>query len=102
MCNFDPQLAEKAMAPNLDTKERLKYLAAEREFIAEMLEDTTDCKWIYQSLVELIILQERVNGSMPEENRKVVQESIERLKTLDPLRKGRWLDLEESVNISIS
>jgi geranylgeranyl transferase type-2 subunit alpha len=97
MCTFDPDLAGKTMAPNLSTVQRRQYLSSEREFVEDLLEDASDSKWVYQSLIELAVLEAKLDGSMSADTKSCVLEWIEKLKTLDPLRRGRWLDLERTV-----
>lgn len=88
------------MAPNLKDEQRKTYIAQEREFIEELLEDTTDCKWVYQALVELAFLEAKLDGAMSEDSRHKAKEWIGQLKTLDPLRAGRWAELENSIAAS--
>ena len=100
MCTFDPELATRTMAPNLDNAQRREYLANEREFIEELLEDTSDCKWVYQALIELALLEAKLDGSISQQSKGTVLGWFEKLKTLDPLRRGRWQDLESSITAS--
>ena len=88
------------MAPKLDNKQRREYLSMEREFIEELLEDTTDCKWVYQASIELALLEAKLEDSMSQEKKKAMSDWIEKLKLLDPLRRGRWEDMESSITAS--
>ncbi len=97
MCTLDPELAARTMAPNLNDTERLEYLVVERGFVEEILEDTTDCKWVYQALIELALLEAKLDGAMSQQSKTNVLEWLEELKSLDPLRLGRWRDLENSL-----
>ena len=82
------------MVPNLTTEDRLRYAHGEQEFIEELLEDTDDCKWIYQALIDVSVLEAKLLGSsMTEERQASASEWLTKLKALDPLRKGRWDDL---------
>jgi geranylgeranyl transferase type-2 subunit alpha len=97
MSSFDPDLAIQTMAPNLTNDERLEYIEREVEFIKDILEDVEDCKWIYQSLVECQLLTAKINGQMSEKDRNDVRGWLSRLKELDQLRYGRWVDLERKL-----
>lgn len=97
MCTFDPERAAKSMAANLSDGERLRYLAAEREYIEEVLEDAQDCKWAYLALIEITLIESRVKGAMPKSGQSKMSEWLDELHKLDPLRKGRWQDLEQSL-----
>jgi len=85
------------MAPNLSNAQRLEYVASEREYIEEVLEDSQDCKWAYQSLIECTLLEAKLNNGLPAVDETKVLEWINELKSRDPLRMGRWLDLEQSL-----
>ena len=97
MCTFDPEQAARSMAPRLSNEQRIEYIVSEREYIEEVLEDAQDCKWAYQALIETMLLEARLRNGLPEVDRKKVLKWLEKLKTLDPLRKGRWTDMEQSV-----
>ncbi|RMZ91626.1 hypothetical protein DV736_g1122, partial [Chaetothyriales sp. CBS 134916] len=101
MCVFDPRTAPATMAPNLSNDERQEYLAKERGFAEELLEDADDCKWVFQALVEITLIQsEAGGGKIEEQQRRKAREHLGKLKTLDPLRKGRWTDLEQKLTSS--
>ena len=97
MCTFDPDTAKQTMAPNLSKMDRLAYIAREREFIEDLLEDTTDCKWVYQALIECALVTAKVEGSLSFKAKEDVRKWLVELQKLDPLRKGRWDDLEKSL-----
>jgi len=75
------------------------YLKAELAQVMELLEDTDDCKWIYQFLlhysVRYVALFERDNVFETNDLRAW----LDRLRKLDPLRKGRWDDLEKTLKL---
>lgn len=97
MCTFDPDRAAKSMAPNLSDQERMRYIAAEREYIEEVLEDAQDCKWPYQALIECSVLEGKLKAGLQEEEKTKISRWLKELQTLDPLRKGRWLDMEQTL-----
>ncbi|KAL2835171.1 hypothetical protein BDW59DRAFT_137271 [Aspergillus cavernicola] len=98
MCVFDPTTSGQTMAPNLTKTERLDYLRREIEEIQEMLDGAEDCKYLYQALIDYTLLAARVEGTRPGEDQTAqVLDWLSELKKLDPLRAGRWLELEESV-----
>jgi len=97
MCTFNPDQAAKSMAPNLSTERRLTYLAAERDYIEEVLEDAQDCKWAYQALADCTLLEAKLRRGLQEDDKARILQWLTELKSLDPLRKGRWLDMEQSL-----
>jgi len=61
-----------------------------------MLEGDEDSKWTYQALVQLAMLFHESASRLPPEA-KSIKKWIASLKKLDPMREGRWIDLEESI-----
>ncbi|KKK21721.1 hypothetical protein AOCH_006763, partial [Aspergillus ochraceoroseus] len=98
MCTFDPETASHTMAPNLSGSERLGYLQREIEEIQDMLDGAEDCKYIYQALIDCSLLAARVEGAIVDgDQQQQILEWLSELKKLDPLRAGRWLELERSL-----
>ena len=84
-----------AIAPNLTVQQRLSYVKAEQEFIEDLLEDAEDSKWVYQALMECAIIESRLSGSLTVEAKKNIDQWLQKLDELDPLRHGRWKDTRE-------
>lgn len=99
MCTFDPAISSQTLAPGINDSDRLMYTSKELEFIEEMLDGAEDCKWIYQALIQYTLLSSKIEGAMTEEIKGNVGRWLTELKKLDPLRKGRWQDLERSLKI---
>jgi geranylgeranyl transferase type-2 subunit alpha len=90
------------LAPRLSDSARLHYLFEEIEFIEEILDDVTDCKWIYQALVGCKMLIAKIQGYLSEKDQGQVKAWLQELKTLDQLRIGRWIDLEQKLDLQNS
>ncbi|KAE8147420.1 hypothetical protein BDV25DRAFT_160377 [Aspergillus avenaceus] len=97
MCTFDPALSSQTLAPNLSQSERLNYLRQEIEEIQEMLDGAEDCKYIYQALIDCTLLASKVEGTLSSGDQQNILSWISELKKMDPLRRGRWLDFEQSL-----
>jgi len=98
MCTFDPDVSAKTMAPNLTREQRLAYIASEQDFIEEVLEDARDCKWAYQALIESALIEAKLtSGGLQGPAKAKILGWLAMLKTLDPLRNGRWVDLERTL-----
>ena len=93
MATFDPKCSEETMAPELTGAERTAYVRKEITKVQDMLDGAEDCKWIYQSLIQLNILYHEICNDWFEEASHV-EEYIDQLTKLDPLRSGRWHDLK--------
>jgi geranylgeranyl transferase type-2 subunit alpha len=100
MCTFDRDKASHSMAPNLSDEQRLSYLATEREYIEEVLEDAQDCKWPYQALIECTMLESKLKAGLQGEDQAKVREWLQKLQELDPLRRGRWTALARDLDKS--
>ena len=74
--------------------DRETYLRQELEEIAELLEDSsaTDCKWIYQRLLELTqaYLDVEAGNRLEVIKTQNLRHWLARLRSVDPLRNGRW------------
>lgn len=86
------------MAPNLTNSERLDYLQQEIDAIQDMLDGAEDCKYIYQALIDCTLLSAKVKGTMSKVDKQNVAKWLSELKTLDPLRRGRWTDFEKTLS----
>ena len=98
MCTFDPKYATESMVPELTGAERTTYVRKEIMKVREMLDGAEDCKWIYQSLIHLSLLYRELGSDWVEEASHV-DEYIDELTKLDPLRLGRWNDLKGQIKL---
>ena len=65
-----------------------------------MLDGAEDCKYIYQALLEYSRRRIDLGGDGDEEDtRRDMAGWLEELKKLDPLREGRWKDMEKSMKL---
>ena len=69
------------------------------EYIKEILEDETDCKWIYEGLLGLAEANLEVDAGTGSVTTKELRAWLAELKRLDTLRRGRWDDLEKRLQL---
>ena len=69
------------------------------EYIREILEDEEDCKWIYEALLGLAEAYLAVDAGTGSFTTKDMKSWLDELKRLDPLRQGRWSDLERQLDL---
>ena len=98
MSTIAPECLDSSLiAKDLSELDRCRYYEQEIERIKEMLEDFDDCKWIYQALVqyccELVKFRHGPNESLDDG----LPHWIAELRRLDPMRTGRWDDLQNSL-----
>ncbi|EMF16928.1 protein prenylyltransferase [Sphaerulina musiva SO2202] len=106
----------------LHTFDRIQYLAREISNIRDMLDGAEDCKYIYQALLEYsrrfreLAERDRGGGGGGGDDEKVSTTTntttvasaedltgwLAELQKIDPLRQGRWRDLERKLKSSSS
>ncbi|ORY18752.1 hypothetical protein BCR34DRAFT_293519 [Clohesyomyces aquaticus] len=100
MSTLSPQCApQKMIVRDLSNLDRQKYYAHEMEYIREILDDETECKWIYEALLCCASCYLEVDGGTEAFTTLDMREWLRELKRLDPLRKGRWEDLGRRLDI---
>ncbi|KAF2130734.1 protein prenylyltransferase [Dothidotthia symphoricarpi CBS 119687] len=83
----------------LTNGERQSYYEHEMEYIKDILEDETDCKWIYEALLGLAAAYLEVDAGTGAVTTKDMRAWLGELNRLDPLRRGRWRDLERTLKL---
>ncbi|KAL6711328.1 Rab geranylgeranyltransferase [Coniothyrium glycines] len=84
---------------DLSNGERQAYYEHEMGYIREILEDESDCKWIYEGLLAIAEAYLEVDAGTGLVTTKDMRTWLDELKRLDPLRQGRWNDLERRLNV---
>lgn len=95
---LEPTSREKIVL-TLSDQDRLARLETEIEGIREIEEDTNDCKWLYQSLLKYTSMALEVESGNQIVTTNEMRSWMDQLKKLDPLRSGRWKDLERSLSL---
>ncbi|KAF2036354.1 protein prenylyltransferase, partial [Setomelanomma holmii] len=90
---------QQQIVQDLSNGERQKYYEHEMEYIREILEDETGCKWIYEGLLGLAEAYLEVDAGTGSITTQDLRAWLGELKRLDPLRRGRWDDLEGRLNL---
>lgn len=85
----------------LTVEERVAYLKQEIADVKELSEDYDDCKLIYEKLMEYTVALSALEGRQPSSNEKAELESwLSTLRKLDPMRQGRWYDVENGLALA--
>ncbi|RMZ74251.1 geranylgeranyl transferase type-2 subunit beta [Pyrenophora seminiperda CCB06] len=90
---------DQLIVQDLSNGERQQYYGHEMEYIREILEDEADCKWIYEALLGLAEAYLGVESGTGSFTTKDMRRWLDELKRLDPLRRGRWDDLEKRLHL---
>ena len=80
-------------------RERVEYLEQEIESVRELLDGAEHPKYIYQALLEYSRRYLEVEGGNQRVSTKEMREWLKELKAIDPLRAGRWGDLEAKMKL---
>lgn len=95
MLNLVTTAGRPTIAPALTTEDRVTYLMRELEDIKDLLEDYDGVKLIYEALLEYTMYICQLEGRAPDAGEKAqLIEWVQKLKRLDPMRMGRWEDVE--------
>ena len=82
-------------------EDRLRYLRRELDKLQDLLKVAEDCKWIYQALLYYSSVYCSSVGEGEESIRPQFKKWLSQLQNLDPLRKGRWIDLAISMKVEL-
>jgi len=98
MTTLTDPIGHSTITPNFNAEERLEYVNRQVANVKEFLDGGEDCKWAYNALVDATLAVCEMQSRVPR------QDEVEDLKSwtaevrkLDPLRHGRWDDLEQRV-----
>ncbi|RFU82093.1 hypercellular [Trichoderma arundinaceum] len=86
-----------SITPALTVDEKVAYLRHEIDEIKDLLEDYDDIKWIYEALSEYTVALERLEQRTESKSNEAsdLQIWLTKLRALDPMRTGRWNDVEQ-------
>lgn len=100
MLNLVNSVEHPTIAPAFTQEERVTYLRREIEGIQELLEDYDDAKLIYEALFDYTLYLCQLQGRKPnEQEEKDLNGWLGNLKKLDPMRSGRWADLDRDFGL---
>lgn len=98
MTNLLEPVGRSTIAPNLTQTDRVEYITRQIENIKDMIDGEEDCKWIYNALLGYTMALWQMEERLPRNDEKSdCREWLTQLTRLDPLRKGRWDDLEREL-----
>ncbi|KAI1068645.1 hypothetical protein LB507_006623 [Fusarium sp. FIESC RH6] len=98
--NLADSASSRQIAPNLAVNDRKLYIEREVTNIKDLLEDYRDVKCIYEALIEYAMaLVQLIGQPLGIEKQSEVASWLDNLKKLDPMRNGRWHDLEKQLGL---
>ncbi|OTB04809.1 hypothetical protein M426DRAFT_11175 [Hypoxylon sp. CI-4A] len=84
------------IAPALTVVERATYVRREIDDIIDLLEDYVDTKWIYEALLEYTMALKGLGDvGVPTDDPATW---LSKVRALDPIRAGRWDDVEKQLS----
>jgi geranylgeranyl transferase type-2 subunit alpha len=91
------------ITPNFAPEERTEYVTRQLVNLRDILDGAEDCKWVYNSLLEYTMALCEMEERKPrEDEREDCRSWVADLRKLDPLRAGKWDDLDKSLRLSDS
>ena len=100
MLNLVSPVGHPTITPTFTDEDRVTYVTREIVDIRDLLQDYDDVKLIYEALLEYTLylcqLQRRAPGAA---EKGELDGWLKRLKELDPMRNGRWTDLEKDLGL---
>jgi geranylgeranyl transferase type-2 subunit alpha len=102
MSHLTDWVGRPTMTPHLTIEERISYVEREIEEIRELLEDYEDVKLIYEALLEYCLALEGLRVEWGEfdgsgGSKEDMKGWLNKMRELDPLRNGRWNDVEQAL-----
>ncbi|KAJ2899345.1 uncharacterized protein MKZ38_003274 [Zalerion maritima] len=99
--NLINDVKQATIVPNITVEQKSEYVQREIDDIKDFLEDYDDIKWIYEALLEYTLalakLESREATTSEKEDLKTW---LTKLRELDPMRKGRWDDVEKEYGLN--
>ena len=90
-------VGQATITPNFTQTDRIEYVTRQIQNVQDMLDGAEDCKWIYNALLESTMALWQMEERFPEEDEKNDCKAwLAELRKLDPLRSGRWDEVEKS------
>ena len=87
------------ITPNFTHADRIDYVTRQLAILKDMLDGAEDCKWIYSALIEYTLSLCEMEQRQPSNNEtQDCKTWLADLRKLDPLRSGRWNDLDTSLS----
>ncbi|KAF2497765.1 geranylgeranyl transferase type 2 subunit alpha, partial [Lophium mytilinum] len=90
---------ESAIILDLTDNDQKRYCEQEINFIKEILEDEEECKWVYEVLLQYSTSFPSLKGNESVITSDDLREWLSKLRGLDPLRNGRWTDIERTLDL---
>lgn len=98
MSTLTDPVGHATITPKFTFTDRSDYVARQLAILTDMLDGAEDCKWIYSALIEYTLALSRIEQRSPRSDELGDCERwLKELRSLDPLRSGRWDDLEKTL-----
>lgn len=98
MTTLTDYVGHATITPNFTIRDRSEYVTRQLAILTDMLDGAEDCKWIYNALIEYTMALCRMEEREPDiDEKRDCKTWLTALRNLDPLRSGRWDDLDSSL-----
>jgi geranylgeranyl transferase type-2 subunit alpha len=98
MTTLTDDVGHATITPNLTPEERSEFVSRQLVNLRDILDGAEDCKWVYDALLEFTTALCEMEERRPvADKREECMTWLAELRKLDPLRAGRWDDLENTL-----
>lgn len=98
MSTLTESVGHATITANFSREDRIEYIKQQLINLRDFLDGGEDCKWVYDALFEYTLAVCELEERLPEGDE--IQDCkawLSELRKLDPMRAGRWDDLENSM-----
>ena len=100
MTTLTESVGHATITPQFTPEDRIEYVTRQLLNLKDMLDGAEDNKWIYNALIEYTLALAEMEERRPEsEEKDDCLAWLGELKKLDPDRRGRWDDLENTLRL---
>ncbi len=95
MTNLTDVARPATIVPHLPADERIRCITQRLDSIEEFLDGGEDCKWAYIASIDATMAICQLQKRQPDQREgERLRRWMAEIRKLDPLRAGRWADLE--------
>lgn len=99
MLDVIDQSGQPTITSDLTVQDRVSYITREIEDIKDLLEDYDDCKLLFERLMDYTLELGTLEERPPSSNEALALRGwLLKLRELDPLRAGRWSDIQTKLS----
>ncbi|KAM3084369.1 Rab geranylgeranyltransferase, variant 4 [Clarireedia jacksonii] len=101
MSTLTEAVGHATITPNFTRDDRIEYIQRQLVNLRDFQDGGEDCKWVYNALLEYTLAVCEMEERLPRHDEvEDCKAWLSQLRKLDPMREGRWNDLEKTLKIN--